>query len=155
MIRSRFVEGTPAFADALAVRQAVFVDEQGFSPELEQDEYDAVSRHVVVYNHDGRPAACGRLVPLEDGGVRLGRIAVLQQARGQGLGDLVMRLLLRAGLDAGRPHFLIDSQADKVGFYARYGFEPCGEDHYDEHVLHTPLRLEAGRVDLAGKCCRG
>lgn len=49
-------------ADALAVRFAVFCDEQGYTREQEVDEADKTAWHVVFYGKDGAPAATGRVL---------------------------------------------------------------------------------------------
>ena len=49
-------------ADALAVRFAVFCDEQGYTREQEVDEADKTAWHVVFYGKDGTPAATGRVL---------------------------------------------------------------------------------------------
>jgi predicted GNAT family N-acyltransferase len=36
--------------DAYAVRMSVFVNEQGFSPELETDEIDHTAYHIVLFD---------------------------------------------------------------------------------------------------------
>lgn len=49
----RFFDGTDNLSDALWVRDEVFTKEQGFTIP-DEDEFDAVSRHMVVYR-EGRP----------------------------------------------------------------------------------------------------
>ena len=73
------MEFTHTFYDALppeaaAIRQAVFVEEQGF-----QEEFDAIDRHALhlLLFADGRPVGTLRAFT-EDGGTRwhIGRVAV-------------------------------------------------------------------------------
>ena len=77
------MEFTHAFYDALppeaaAIRQAVFVEEQGF-----QEEFDAIDRHALhlLLFADGRPVGTLRAFT-EDGGTRwhIGRVAVIPPA---------------------------------------------------------------------------
>ncbi|MGK0244471.1 MAG: putative GNAT family N-acyltransferase, partial [Pseudomonadota bacterium] len=65
-----------------AIRYKVFVEEQGVPVELEWDEMDASSWHALAFTDDGTPVATGRLLP--DG--HIGRMAVLETARGTGVG---------------------------------------------------------------------
>lgn len=44
----------------LLYESEVFCDEQGYSPEMELDELDRTSRHVLLYRGD-EPVATGRL----------------------------------------------------------------------------------------------
>ncbi|MEY4537496.1 MAG: hypothetical protein RL171_1647, partial [Pseudomonadota bacterium] len=77
-------------ADAFAIREDVFVNEQGFALEIEKDAYDATSVHAVAYNRLGKPLATGRLLPtsLVDGvkTSKIGRMAVHRVMRGSKLG---------------------------------------------------------------------
>ena len=45
------------------VRFEVFVREQGVPLELEWDEFDALSRHVLTTSHDERAVGTGHLLP--------------------------------------------------------------------------------------------
>lgn len=72
---------------ARQIREAVFVREQGF--QLEFDKTDETAVHIVAW--DGtQPAGTCRVYPAE-GCFRIGRVAVLPQYRGTGLGRELMR----------------------------------------------------------------
>ena len=64
-----------------AVREAVFVREQGVPPELEADAQDPECLHVLARDAAGRPIGTGRLTPAHT----LGRMAVLPEWRGRGV----------------------------------------------------------------------
>jgi predicted GNAT family N-acyltransferase len=116
-------------ADALSVRIAVFVDEQGISREDEIDEYDDVAVHAVGYA-GGAPVAAGRLV-LMDGYGKIGRMAVLKEHRGTGAGAQVLEALEREGVARGLRVFKLSAQLTARGFYDRAGYAAAG-DVYDE-----------------------
>src|SRR5262245_17852160 len=81
-----------------AVRWKVFVEEQHVPGELEWDEEDERSRHVLAVASDGTPIGTGRLLP--DG--HIGRMAVLAAWRNRGVGSALMNLLLRMARESGR-----------------------------------------------------
>ena len=56
----RWLDGSDDLHEAFAIRLEVFCDEQGYSPEMELDELDRTSRHVLLYRGD-EPVATGRL----------------------------------------------------------------------------------------------
>ena len=60
------------------IRQAVFVEEQRIPAELERDPADAGCLHAVAFDADGTALGTGRLLPLADGVMKLGRLAVLR-----------------------------------------------------------------------------
>ena len=89
-------------AQAYAVRHEVFVVEQGVPVELERDERDPAADHVLA-TRGSRPVGAGRLV-VEPAGFEgidpalgpvghLGRLAVLAEARGSGLGAAMVAVI--------------------------------------------------------------
>jgi predicted GNAT family N-acyltransferase len=115
--------------DAVSVRIAVFVDEQGIPREEEIDEYDDTAVHCVAYE-GGVPVAAGRLVVM-DGYGKIGRMAVLASHRGTGLGARVLAELERDGVARGLRLFKLSAQLTARGFYDRNGYNAVG-DVYDE-----------------------
>ena len=73
----------------MQIRCTVFVDEQKVPEEKERDDWDAKSRHVLL-TVDENPVGTGRLLP--DG--HIGRVAVLKNYRGLGLGKALMEKLI-------------------------------------------------------------
>ena len=71
----RFVwrPGDGDLSDAYRVRLRVFCDEQGYRPDMELDEQDAASQHLIAYDGD-EPVATGRLYEKAPAVYGLGRI---------------------------------------------------------------------------------
>jgi predicted GNAT family N-acyltransferase len=120
---------------AAALRQQVFVVEQGVPAELELDEMDAQSLHAVAYQ-DGVPVATGRLLP--DG--HIGRMAVRQDARGAGTGSLVLCALMDEARRRGDRDVVLHAQLGARDFYARHGFEAEGDVFMDAGIEHIAMR---------------
>ena len=76
------------------IRRRVFVDEQGYSADTEIDRFDQMAVYALAFDENDRPAGTGRLIINDDSHFQIGRVCVLKEARGQGLGDLVVRMLL-------------------------------------------------------------
>lgn len=121
-----------------ALRTAVFIREQGIPAELEWDEHDAISQHVVVFNRLDMPVACGRLLP--DG--HIGRVAVAQALRGSHAGTLAMQSLMQAARSAGHKKVEISAQLAVVGFYQRLGFRRIGEPYVEAGIAHIRMCAE-------------
>ena len=115
--------------DAFAVRVAVFVDEQGIPRSEELDDLDATAVHCVAYA-GGVPVAAGRLLPAE-GYAKIGRMAVLAEHRGSGIGGKVLQALEREGAVRGIRCFKLSAQLTARAFYERHGYTAIG-DVYDE-----------------------
>ncbi|MBX9935918.1 MAG: GNAT family N-acetyltransferase [Burkholderiaceae bacterium] len=139
--------------DALALRTAVFVQEQGIAPELELDSQDLHCVHAVVYNRLGQAIATGRLLPAQDGIGRIGRMAVHQALRGAHWGQELLQTLLEAARSRGDVCVELHAQCTAVPFYLRAGFVPRGEPYEEAGITHItmerPLRGTAlGADDL-------
>ena len=118
-----------------AVRLAVFVVEQNIPEEHEWDEQDAVSVHALAEDRDGVPIGCGRLLP--DG--HIGRLAVLSDWRGQGVGAGLLLHLVELARKRGHARVLLNAQTHAVPFYARYGFEPSAEPFMEAGIPHQEM----------------
>lgn len=152
MIRGKFLTSQDDTGAVMDIRRRVFVDEQGFSPDTEIDEYDKLAVYALAFDENDRPAGTGRLYIDGNSHFQIGRVCVLREARGQGLGDLVVRMLLYRALELGATAVYIGAQLPVVGFYARYGFKPYGEAYDDEGVPHRMMKAEAGEINLEGSC---
>src|SRR4051812_21469432 len=77
-----------------AVRIAVFVEEQRCPLEEEFDAYDATATHFLVRTHEaGEIVATARLVDKGRGMGKIGRVAVLLEYRGRGLGAALIHAI--------------------------------------------------------------
>ena len=149
MMQGKYLTSMDDISQVLAVRYTVFVEEQGYSAELEKDRFDDVSVYALAMDGDGNPVSTGRLFANEEGKFTIGRVCTLKEYRGQGYADLVLRMLLRRAKDMNVPDVTISSQIPAMGFYARFGFEPTGEVTWDEGVEHRELfvRMENARFE--------
>lgn len=130
------VEYGTALADLRAVREAVFVQEQGVPVELELDELDPQCHHVLARDADGRAIGTGRLTPEH----RIGRMAVLSDWRGKGVGDALLLALIEQAHALGWHEVSLHAQAPAIGFYARHGFLPHGERFVEAGIEHQSMR---------------
>jgi predicted GNAT family N-acyltransferase len=119
-----------------AIRYPVFVLEQAVPETLEQDAHDAVSSHVIAVL-EGVDVGTGRLAP--DG--HLGRVAVLKDHRGRGVGRAIMQALIRIAKDQSFPEVELSSQIHALGFYQGLGFEVSGEPFLEAGIPHLRMRL--------------
>jgi predicted GNAT family N-acyltransferase len=124
---------------AFALRREVFVIEQQIAEAEEFDAHDLAARHLVALSQ-GQVVGTLRLIA-EAETVRIGRVAVAQAFRGQGIALAMMRHAMRHEGEAGRTRFRLDAQVDKVGFYERLGFVAHGEPFDDgSGIMHLAMR---------------
>ncbi|MGH8159555.1 MAG: GNAT family N-acetyltransferase [Rhodanobacter sp.] len=123
--------------DLLDLRYTVFVQEQGVPETRERDGLDGNCWHVLARDAAGRPIGCGRLTPAH----KIGRMAVLQAWRSQGVGVALLRELIGRARSQGWPEVALDAQVSALGFYEREGFVPYGEEFEDAGLPHRAMRL--------------
>ena len=119
------------------VRQTVFVEEQGVPVEIELDAADASATHFLIWDWQGQPVACARLLPEGKGG----RMAVLPHWRGQGLGERLLAAVIAEARRRGWFELRAAAQAQVTGFYAKAGFEPVGDPFEAAGIDHQMMRL--------------
>lgn len=119
-----------------AIRVAVFVVEQNVPEELEWDSIDPACVHVLAEDRTGTPIGCGRLLP--DG--HIGRMAVLSDWRGAGVGAALLTCLIDLARARGDREVLLNAQTHAVPFYARFGFAPEGEEFDEAGIPHQEMR---------------
>ena len=124
-----------ARAHASPIRFAVFVEEQGVPREIELDEHDPVSIHVVAFEGQ-TPVATGRLLP--DG--HIGRMAVLKAWRSRGIGGAILTELLEAARQRGDKEVELSAQVHAVPFYLANGFAPEGNEYMEAGIRHQAMK---------------
>lgn len=128
-----------------AVREVVFVVEQQVPIDLEWDEFDAISQHVLARDAAGEPIGTGRLVPPHAGeAARIGRMAVLRAWRGRHVGAALLHALVERAHELGYARLEMHAQTHAVAFYARHGFALHGDEFFECGIalrhMHRDLR---------------
>jgi predicted GNAT family N-acyltransferase len=121
--------------EALRVRDAVFVLEQGVPRAIERDAWDARCDHALAFATDGRAVGTGRLLP--DG--HIGRMAVLADWRGQGIGGRILAALVARARERGMPRVVLNAQTHAVAFYVRHGFVAFGGHFLEAGIPHVAM----------------
>jgi predicted GNAT family N-acyltransferase len=121
-----------------AVRTQVFVVEQQVPEDEEWDEFDARSHHVIARDLTGNPIGTGRLTPLRT----IGRMAILREWRGKGVGAAILRVLIERARERYYPSIELHAQTHAIAFYAAAGFVEFGEEYDECGIRHRSMRLE-------------
>lgn len=123
---------------ARPVRDKVFIEEQRVPRELEWDEWDESSDHAVAIDSAGKAIGTARLLP--DG--RIGRMAVLKERRGKGVGAALLRAMLDRARERSMTRAVLHAQVQAAGFYRRFGFREWGEEFLEAGIPHVEMTLE-------------
>lgn len=127
--------------DAADIRYKVFTLEQGFAEEVDLDEHDNESIHILVYENNV-PIATARMFKEGKDAYHVGRLAVLKEHRGKGVGSFILKVLLNKAKEQGATHLLVGSQIDKAEFYEKNGFIRFGDIFLDADYPHIMMRKD-------------
>lgn len=121
--------------EAHDIRIKVFIEEQGFENEFDSIDEEAV--HILVRNDEDAPVATCRVFWNDRMNSHvLGRLAVLKECRGMGIGsDVVMKALEYVEKSGGKK-LMLHSQCSAIRFYEKLGFSSFGEVEYEEDCPH-------------------
>ncbi|HUS26600.1 MAG TPA: GNAT family N-acetyltransferase [Nevskiaceae bacterium] len=133
--------GTEDISDALAVRWAVFVEDQDVPVDLEIDGLDAEAEHFIGYVGDEAVAAA-RIRPYGHEGVKVERVSVLAAHQGKGYGKTLMRHIL-GRLDAQERPSVLEAQVHALGFYENLGYSATGDVFMDAGIPHRKMERAA------------
>jgi predicted GNAT family N-acyltransferase len=121
------------------VRDAVFGHEQHVAREIDFDDQDPHCVHVVATDAGGTPIGTGRMQP--DG--RIGRLSVLKQWRGQGIGARMLEALVASARGRGSKKVYLHAQVQAIPFYERRGFARDGAEFLEAGMRHVTMTRSA------------
>ncbi|MDN5848873.1 MAG: GNAT family N-acetyltransferase [Nitrococcus sp.] len=138
MVAVTVLRGTWAELSHLAapVRRRVFIEEQGIPLELEWDDLDRASRHLVAVIDSAGAIGTVRLTR----NAHIGRMAVLPAWRRRGIGEQLLQAVLEEAAVAGMSSVALAAQVPVVPFYEKLHFEPYGEIFQDVGIPHRMMR---------------
>jgi predicted GNAT family N-acyltransferase len=117
------------------VREAVFVEEQGVPLEMEWDDDDIMAYHLVALDRQQQPIGTARLL----GSGQIGRMAVLPEWRGRGVGAALLARLTEQAETTGQTKLFLHAQTEAEGFYAKAGFTPVGKVFFEADIPHRKM----------------
>lgn len=113
------------------IRKTVFVIEQSVPEDIEMDDLDAEAKHVLAFV-DGVPVGTGRITA--EG--RIGRMAVLREYRGRGVGRDILLALVDIGRRYSVDRLCLSAQCHAIPFYERMGFVAQGDVYEEAGIPH-------------------
>lgn len=107
----------------------------------EFDEYDTPQTKYIVVTDNGFPVATCRILKRSDDTAEIGRVVVLEDYRGKGLGKLVMESAEQWIAELGFKTVVVESRDVAVGFYGKLGYL-CDSSEPDDSGTFTCLHME-------------
>lgn len=118
----------------MALRWTVFVEEQGVPEADELDGTDIGCTHILA-RHGANPVGAARY-HFSDKVVKIGRVCVLQSARGSGIGE---KLITYCCQKEGAMRARLGAQVTAQPFYEKLGFTPVGDIYDDAGIAHIDM----------------
>ena len=131
-LRIELVDWAESETAIRAIRESVFIAEQAVPEELEWDGLDPLCAHALAWNDLGDAIGTARMQA--DG--TIGRMAVLKDWRGRGVGRALLQPLLDLAARQGLSRVTLAAQIHAIGFYERAGFHVAGDPFMDAGIPH-------------------
>ena len=125
---------------ALDLRHRVFCEEQGVTPEADQDGRDRDALHLVAFDGERLAGTCRLL--FDDGVARLGRLAVEPELRGRGIGAAILTEAEQHSRGAGADKIRLHAQTTARSLYERDGYKVSGEEFVEEGIPHVAMEKQ-------------
>lgn len=135
MLEIRKVNTPSEREQALAIRHEVFVIGQHCPPEEEYDGLDGECLHLLAVL-DGQVVGTCRIRKTEKG-IKLERFAVLEDARGNGVGKALVRECLELEKEA--EYIYLHAQEHALEFYEALGFKMYGDRFWEAGIPHFAM----------------
>lgn len=129
---------TPTYKDALAIRYKVFVDEQNVPADLEIDEFENTSLHLVLYEAK-KPIATARIYEQANETYKVQRVAVLKEYRTSGVGTRLMKEIEEKAKLHKAIKLTLGSQNTAIPFYEKLGYEVSSNEFMDAGIPHHSM----------------
>ena len=131
-VRIELVDWAESETAIRAIRESVFIAEQAVPEELEWDGLDPLCAHALAWNDLGDAIGTARMQA--DG--TIGRMAVLKDWRGRGVGHALLQPLLDLAARQCLSRVTLAAQIHAIGFYERAGFHVAGDPFMDAGIPH-------------------
>lgn len=120
------------------IRRTVFQIEQQVAEAVDFDGLDITALHFIAWVED-QPIGTARVRWLSPKVVKIERVALLVEHRGQGLGQQLMQQVLQLVADLGASEAQLHAQAQTLEFYRKLGFVQQGEPFFEANILHIAM----------------
>lgn len=132
------------------IRQRVFIDEQRVPPELEWDDTDEIADHFLAVTPDNTPIGVARMFTALEETACIGRMAILPEYRGQGIGETLLQHLIHEAADNQYRELRLSAQEYAIPFYESSGFHVCSDTYEDAGIPHVDMRCLAPKLQAEG-----
>jgi predicted GNAT family N-acyltransferase len=138
-VRVKRISSKKDLEKAFAIRIRVFVREQGVPQEIEMDRDDKRALHFLAI--ESRKAVGTARVVMRHGNAKIGRMAVLKNYRGRGIGTQLLKRAIVTAKEQGAQKLYLHAQVPVIGFYEAMGFHYVGRIFSEAGIPHRKMIL--------------
>lgn len=126
------------FKLAREIRLKVFVEEEGIDINLEIDGKDS-DCYQIVFFCENKAAGTARFSINENNQLKIQRVAVLKDFRGQGVGQKMMEAIEKWGQENNFKEAALSAQKHALGFYEKLGYQKHGGEYLEAGIPHYDM----------------
>ncbi len=129
------------------IRETVFIQEQNVPVELEWDGLDEKACHVLAEvllinkKQDKKLAIGTARIIINNKQAHIGRMAVLSEWRGQGIGSKILKCCIDECKKKHVDKVVLNAQVYVTEFYQKMGFEMTSDEFLDAGIPHKQMTL--------------
>ncbi len=145
-IKIKTVQYQDEIAAIKHIRTKVFQEEQGVSAELEFDGLDPDATHLLAYIKD-EAIGTTRIREIDRHTIKIERLAVLPQARKQGVAHQLMFAALNIISEQNKTTVVVHAQEYIAPLYQQLGFAIIGEKFSEASIDHVKMVKQLSQSD--------
>ena len=139
-LKVEIVKWIDAHESLYMIREKVFIEEQKVTSQLEWDGMDEEAIHFLAFKNE-KAIGCARAFVIENY-MQLGRMAVLKEYRGEGIGTALLEKAMTTAKLNELSVIYISAQCQAIDFYKKFGFEITSDIYLDAEIQHRNMKLE-------------
>lgn len=139
-LKVEIVKWIDAHESLYMIREKVFIEEQKVTSQLEWDGMDKEAIHFLAFKNE-KAIGCARAFVIENY-MQLGRMAVLKEYRGEGIGTALLEKAMTTAKLNELSVIYISAQCQAIDFYKKFGFEITSDIYLDAEIPHRDMKLE-------------
>jgi predicted GNAT family N-acyltransferase len=120
------------------IREKVFTEEQSVPRDIDADGLDGDAIHFIALNEAGQALGTARLLPTG----QIGRMAVLKEQRGRGIGRQLLDAAIAEATTVGLARVFLHAQRHAEDFYRKSGFLTVGAEFLEAGIPHVEMVRE-------------
>ncbi|MBS3113660.1 GNAT family N-acetyltransferase [Candidatus Woesearchaeota archaeon] len=138
-IQIRLIKNKKELEQVFRIREIIFIREQKVQKNIERDEFDKISKHVIIL-YKNKPVGCAR-IRLIGKKAKLERIALLKGYRGRGFGKNIVNYLIKYCKKKDIKEICMNSQYYLKNYYKKFGFKTRGKTFMEAGIKHIEMYL--------------